>query len=113
MPRTVVHPGKVLHDELKAIGVTPSELARQIAVPANRISQIINGKRAVTGDTALRLGHWFGIDPEYWLGLQTTFDLQQAERAAGRAIQNLPTRPASTATVRLTQPTRLMRCGRG
>jgi len=93
MPRTAVPPGKVLHNELKAIGVKPSELARQIGVPANRISQIINGKRAITGDTALRLAHWFKTAPDYWLGLQATFDLHVAERTAGRAIQSLPTRP--------------------
>ncbi len=93
MPRTAVPPGKMLLDELKAIGVKPSELARQIGVPANRISQIINGKRAITGDTALRLAHWFKTAPDYWLGLQAAFDLQLAEQAAGRAIQSLPTRP--------------------
>lgn len=93
MSRAAVPPGKVLHDELKAAGVTPSELARQIHVPPNRISQIINGKRAITGDTALRLAHWFKTAPDYWLGLQAAFDLQLAERAAGRAIQALPTRP--------------------
>jgi len=93
MPRAAVHPGKVLHDELAAIGITPSELSRQIGVPPNRISQIINGKRAVTGDTALRLAHWFKTAPDYWLGLQAAYDLHVAERACGRSIQGLPTRP--------------------
>lgn len=92
MARTAVPPGKVLQDELQAIGVNPTELARQIGVPANRISQIINGKRSITGDTALRLAHWFKTAPDYWLGLQATFDLHVAERAAGSAIQSLPTR---------------------
>lgn len=108
MTRVAVPPGKVLHDELKAAGVTPSELARQIDVPPNRISQIINGKRAITGDTALRLAHWFKTAPDYWLGLQTAFDLQLAERAAGAAIQKLPTKPPGA----VARPDRLMRSGR-
>ena len=53
------------------LGITPTEFARQIDVPPNRVSQIINGKRAITGDTALRFGHWFGVEPEFWLNLQT------------------------------------------
>lgn len=100
MPRTAVPPGKVLLDELQAIGVKPSELARQIGVPANRISQIINGKRAITGDTALRLAHWFKTAPDYWLGLQAAFDLQLAEKAAGRLIEALPTRPDGASAAR-------------
>ncbi|MBY0562508.1 HigA family addiction module antitoxin [Hyphomicrobium sp.] len=92
MPRIAVHPGKMLAEELAALGVSPSELARQIEVPPNRISQIINGKRAITGDTALRLAHWFKTTPELWLDLQTAFDLHIAEDAAGRAIGSLPTR---------------------
>ena len=95
MTRPSVHPGEVLHDELQAIGVKPSQLARQIDVPANRISQIINGKRAITGDTALRLAHWFRTSPEYWLNLQSAFELRMAEETSSPAIQNLPTRPVT------------------
>ena len=87
-----VHPGIVLKDELAALGITPTEFARQIDVPPNRISQIIAGKRGITGDTALRFGHWFGTDPHFWLNLQAQFDLAEAEREIGEAIQNLPTR---------------------
>ena len=65
MKRTAIHPGDVLADELEEIGMSPTELARQLSVPANRISQIIKGKRAITGDTALRLGHWFGMSPQF------------------------------------------------
>ena len=72
-----VHPGHVLKDELEELGVTPTEFARQIEVPPNRVSQIIGGKRSITGDTALRLGHWFGTDPQFWLNLQSQFDLAQ------------------------------------
>lgn len=65
MARTPIHPGEILAEELEGLGVSPTELSRQIRVPANRISQIINGKRAVTGDTALRLAHWFGTSPQF------------------------------------------------
>jgi antitoxin HigA-1 len=93
--RRPVHPGEVLAEELAELGVTPSELARQIGVPANRISQIIAGKRAITGDTALRLGHWFGMSPEFWLNLQSLHDLRIAERTLGPKIAKLPRRPAA------------------
>ena len=87
-----IHPGEILADELLDIGVTASELARQIAVPPNRLSQIINGKRAITGDTALRLGHWFGMNPQFWLNLQTAYELEQARLAVGRDVDGLPRR---------------------
>lgn len=86
-----VHPGEVLKGELVEYGVTPTEFARQIGVPPNRISQIIAGKRGVTGDTALRFGHWFGVDAEFWLNLQSQFDLVAADRLVGAAIRELPT----------------------
>ena len=91
MFRRVVHPGVVLKDELAEFGVTPTEFARQIDVPPNRISQIIAGKRSVTGDTALRLGHWFGVEPQFWLNLQAQFDLATADRLVGKAVKELPT----------------------
>lgn len=87
-----VHPGEVLKDELEGLGVTPTEFARQIDVPPNRVSQIIAGKRAVTGDTALRFGHWFGTDPQFWLNLQSAFEIRVAEEKAGREIARLPVR---------------------
>jgi addiction module HigA family antidote len=93
MPRTPIHPGEVLAEELAELGIAPAVLARQIAVPANRISQIIHGKRAVTGDTALRLGHWFGTSAQFWLNLQVLYDLRCAEAAQGSKIARLPTRP--------------------
>lgn len=89
-----VHPGAVLKDELEELGITPTEFARQIDVPANRVSQIIGGKRGITGDTALRFGHWFGTDPQFWLNLQAQWDLLQAEQETGEAIRHLPTRAA-------------------
>src|SRR5437879_4333739 len=96
MTRPAIHPGEILADELEEIGITPTELSRQIGVPANRISQVIQGKRAITGDTALRLGHWFKSSPEFWLNLQTAYDLRIAARKIGSAIDDLPTRPRSS-----------------
>ena len=75
MLKRAVHPGKVLEDELKEMGVTPTSFARQINVPPNRVGQIIAGKRSVTDDTALRFGRWFGVEPQFWLNLQVQFDL--------------------------------------
>ncbi len=95
MLQHAAHPGEVLKEELEELGITPTELARQIDVPANRMSQIINGKRAVTGDTALRLGHWFKIDPQFWMNLQAQFELVTAQKAAGGSIRALPTRAAA------------------
>ncbi len=95
MFRRAVHPGEVLKDELDELGVSPTAFARAIAVPPNRISQIIAGKCSVTGDTALRLGHWFDVDPQFWLNLQTQFDLAVAEQHAGAAVRRLPVAPRS------------------
>jgi addiction module HigA family antidote len=97
MFKRIVHPGTILKDELVELGISPTEFARQIAVPPNRVSQIIAGKRAVTGDTALRFGHWFGTDPQFWLNLQAQHDLAVAERATGKSIRRLPTRDALAA----------------
>ena len=94
MPRPSIHPGEILSDELVELNVTATALARDIKVPPNRISQIIQGKRSITGDTALRLGHWFGMNPQFWLNLQSQFDLRLAEAQAGKDIKKLPTRAA-------------------
>lgn len=91
-----VHPGEVLKDELDELSVTPTEFARQIDVPPNRVSQIISGKRAVTGDTALRFGHWFGVDPQFWLNLQSAYEIRIAEEKAGREIARLPVRAGAS-----------------
>jgi len=94
MTRHPIHPGEILSDELGELDLTASALARQIKVPPNRISQIIQGKRAITGDTALRLGHWFGMNPQFWLNLQSQYDLRLAEAEAGKEVRKLPTRAA-------------------
>ncbi len=84
MFKRAVHPGEVLKDELEEMGVTPTAFARQIDVPPNRIGQIIAGKRSVTADTALRFERWFGVDAQFWLNLQTQFDLVIAEQEMQR-----------------------------
>lgn len=94
MFKRAVHPGEILKEELAELGVSPTEFARQIDVPPNRVGQIIAGKRSVSADTALRFGHWFGVEAQFWLNLQTQFDLIIAERANGAAIQNLPSATA-------------------
>ncbi len=99
MARRAVHPGEVLGEELDEFGITPTELARQIDVPPNRISQILRGKREITADTALRLGHWFGMSAQFWLNLQSRFDLVVAEDRAGESIAALPTKPREAAAV--------------
>jgi antitoxin HigA-1 len=97
MSRSAIHPGEILADELQELGVSPTELARQVKVPANRITQIVKGKRGITGDTALRLAHWFGTSPLFWLNLQSAHDLRLAEFEAGKIIQKLPRRVAKAA----------------
>jgi len=97
MARTPIHPGEILADELAELGVTATELSRQIAVPPNRITQIVQGKRAITGDTALRLGHWFQTSGQFWLNLQTAYDLDLAAVQVGEDIERLPTKSARAA----------------
>ena len=89
--REPIHPGETLREDLDALGMSASELARRIEVPANRITGILNGQRAVTGDTALRLGRFFGTSGEFWLNLQKLYELRCAERESGAAIGLLPT----------------------
>ena len=91
MLKRTVQPGEILKEELEERGVSPASFARQIDVPAKRISQILAGKRAVTGDSALRFGHWFGMDPQFWLNLQAQYDLARAEESLGAKIRVLPT----------------------
>ena len=90
MARRAIHPGEHLAEELTELQLSAAELARQIDVPVNRITGIINGQRAVTADTALRLGHWFGTSPEFWLNLQKLYELRLAEQEVGSRISRLP-----------------------
>jgi antitoxin HigA-1 len=92
MIQHAVHPGEVLAHELRNLGVSPTELARLINVPPNRVTQIIHGRRGITGDTALRLGHWFGNSAQFWLSLQNAYEIRLAEQRAGEEVQKLPVR---------------------
>ena len=87
MARPPIHPGEILRDELEELGMSAAALGRELHVPTNRITQILNGKRALTADTALRLGQWFGTGPELWLNLQKQYELRLAEHEAGEVIR--------------------------
>ena len=91
MAITALHPGEHLAEELKALDMSAAELARQLDVPTNRITQILNGTRAITGDTALRLAHFFGTSAEFWLNLQSLYEIRLAQAKAGKSIKALPT----------------------
>jgi len=86
----VIHPGEHLAEELKELGMSAAELARQLRVPTNRVTGILNGQRAITGDTALRLGHFFRTSPEFWLNLQSLYELRVAQKKIGKSIKTLP-----------------------
>jgi antitoxin HigA-1 len=91
MARLLIHPGEHLANELKALGMSANQLAKELRVPTNRLTEIIRGKRGISGDTALRLGHFFGTSPEFWLNLQKLYELRLAEQKAGETIKDLPT----------------------
>ncbi len=82
-----IHPGELLRDELEEIGVSLNELARALRVPMNRISAIVNGRRSITADTAMRLARYFCTSPQYWLNLQTAYDLEVAGSRLGSRIE--------------------------
>lgn len=87
MTRPAIHPGEILADELEELNISAAELARILHVPTNRITQILKGQRAITADTALRLGQWFGTGPELWINLQKSYELRLAEQQVGEEIQ--------------------------
>jgi antitoxin HigA-1 len=91
MPVAAIHPGEHLKEELRELNMSAAELARQLRVPTNRVTAILNNRRSVTGDTALRLAHFFGTSPEFWLNLQSLYEIRIAQRKAGKSIQGLPT----------------------
>jgi addiction module HigA family antidote len=90
MAVTLIHPGEHLAEELKELGMSAAELARKLDVPTNRITGILNGQRAITGDTALRLAHFFGTSAEFWLNLQSLYELRVAQKKVGKSIKALP-----------------------
>ena len=90
MAIVAIHPGEHLAEELKELKMSAAELARKLDVPTNRVTGILNGQRAITGDTALRLAHFFGTSPEFWLNLQSLYELRLAQKKAGQSIRMLP-----------------------
>jgi len=90
MARAAIHPGEHLAEQLKELGMSAAELGRRLKVPTNRITEILNGQRAITGDSALRLAHFFSTSPEVWLNLQKMYELRLAEAKAGATIRRLP-----------------------
>jgi len=90
MAIAAIHPGEHLAEELEALDLSAAELARKMNVPTNRVTQILNGTRSITGDTALRLAHFFGTSAQFWLNLQSLYDLRLAEEKAGKSIKALP-----------------------
>lgn len=90
MSSRAIHPGEHLAEELDALKMSATELARRLKVPTNRVTAILNGQRAISGDTALRLGHFFGTTPQFWLNLQSLYEIRLAEEKTGKAIKKLP-----------------------
>ncbi len=87
MARPAIHPGEILADELDELEISAAKVARILHVPTNRITQILAGKRAITADTALRLGQWLGTGPELWMNLQRSYELRVAENEIGDEIR--------------------------
>jgi antitoxin HigA-1 len=100
MARTPIHPGAILADELEELGMSARELAAVLEVPANRVYQIVAGKRNLTADTALRLGRYFGMSPDFWMNLQTAYELDMARQQIGTAIKRIPQRKQQPQEVR-------------
>ncbi|MBM9536214.1 HigA family addiction module antitoxin [Desulfobulbus alkaliphilus] len=96
MARTAIHPGEILADELAELKMTAAELAREIGVPANRITQITAGKRGISADTALRIGKWFGTGPKIWMNLQQMYDLDVVSQQLTETLKNIKTRETAS-----------------
>jgi antitoxin HigA-1 len=97
MARTPIHPGEVLSDELEELGLSAKRLADVIEVPPNRLYQLLAGKRNITADTALRLGQYFGMSADFWMNLQSAYELDLARQLLGKAIQRIPKRGVTAA----------------
>ena len=103
-----IHPGEHLREELKELRMTAAELARQLDVPTNRVTEILNEWRAITGDTALRLAHFFGTSAEFWLNLQSLYEIRMAERKSGKSIKALPSLKRSGSQLQTLSPSRMV-----
>ena len=91
MSSATIHPGEHLVEELRELGLSAAALARHLKVPSRRITQILNGRRAISGDTAIRLGHFFGTSAQFWMNLQAIYDVKCAQHKVGKTIRTLPT----------------------
>ena len=91
MAVAAIHPGEHLAEELQELRMSAAALARRLDVPTNRITGILNGQRSITGDTALRLGHFFGTSAQFWLNLQSLYEIRLARKKAGNSIRALAT----------------------
>lgn len=96
MARTPIQPGEILGDELEETGLTAKKLADVIQVPPNRLHQLLAGKRSMTADTALGLGQYFGMSADFWMNLQTAYELDVARQQIGKAIRRLPRRTSDS-----------------
>jgi addiction module HigA family antidote len=92
MARTPIHPGEILGDELEEIGLSAKKLADVIEVPPNRLYQLLAGKRSMTADTALRLSQYFGMSADFWMNLQSSYELDLARQQVGDTIRRIPRR---------------------
>jgi len=100
MARTPIHPGEILADDLEEIDLSPKKLADIIKVPPNRLYQLLAGKRSMTADTALRLSRYFGMSADFWMNLQSAYELDLARQQTGKAIHRIPRRNGATAAPR-------------
>ena len=91
-----VHPGEILADELAELHKSPTELARELHVPANRISQLVAGKRAMTADTALRLERWLGVSAAFWMDLQKRYELDVAREKSDETLKTIQPLPQAS-----------------
>jgi addiction module HigA family antidote len=104
MPRILIHPGEHLADELQALGMSANQLAKELGVPTNRLTEIMRGKRGISGDTALRLGRWFGTGPDIWMNLQKNYELRLAMEEIGDALRKIPEHKGKIRTCNDLQP---------
>jgi addiction module HigA family antidote len=104
MVRPVIHRGEILADEVRELGVSAAQAARGLQISKNRIYQLLAGKRAITADTALRLGQWFGTGPELWMNLQSSYELRLADQESGQEIREKVPRRSFQEHIGNTQP---------
>ena len=89
MSREPIHPGEHLADELRELGISARELARELKVPVTRVTEILRGRRGITGDTALRLGRYFQVSPDFWMNLQKLYEIDLARRQIGEDLASI------------------------